>query len=66
MGPLNSLIWNIYVITSLAFVLGLGFFYKGVLYDDHLSKTTTFEWSQEWLGYTGLTVSPFINILKKY
>ena len=27
-------------------------FYK----DDHVSKKTTFEWFQEWLSYTGLTV----------
>ena len=36
-------------------------FYKSVLQDDHLSKTTTFEWSQEWLSYTGLTVYNNIN-----
>ena len=31
-------------------------FYRGVLSGDHLSQTTTFEWSQEWSFYTGLTV----------
>ena len=35
----------------------LWLFYKGVLQDDHLSKTTTFEWSQEWSSSTGLIVS---------
>ena len=30
-------------------------FYKGVLWDEHLPNTTTFERSQEWLSYTGLT-----------
>ena len=34
-------------------------FYNGVLSDDHLSKATTFEWSQKWLSYTGLTVIVF-------
>ena len=35
---------------------GLWSFYEGVLLDDHLSKMTTFEWSQDWSFYTGLTV----------
>ena len=35
---------------------GLWSFYKGVLYNNHLLKTTTFEWSQEWSPYTGLIV----------
>ena len=26
-----------------------------ILLEDHLSKTTTFEWSEEWSSYTGLT-----------
>ena len=37
----------------------LWLFYNGVLSDDHLSKATTFEWSQKWLSYTGLTVIVF-------
>ena len=41
-------------------------FYKGVLYDNHLSKSTTFEWSHEWSSYTSLTViaklSKFVQI----
>ena len=36
--------------------------YRGVLYDDCLPKTTTFEWSQEWSSYTGLTVIRLITI----
>ena len=35
---------------------GFWLFYKGVVWDNHLSKKTTFEWPQEWLSYTGLTV----------
>ena len=31
-------------------------FYKGVLQDDQLSKTTTFAWSLEWMSCTDLTV----------
>ena len=31
-------------------------FYKGVLKDEHLPKTTTFKWYQEWSSYTGLAV----------
>ena len=34
-------------------------FYKGVLEDDHLSKTILSDWFQEWLSYTGLTVLVF-------
>ena len=32
-----------------------GRFLKVFLLDDYLPKTTTFEWSQEWSSYTGLT-----------
>ena len=28
-----------------------------VFYNDHLPKMISFEWSQEWLSYTGLTVN---------
>ena len=35
---------------------GWWLFYKGVLEDNHLFKTTTFDESQEWLSNTDLTV----------
>ena len=38
-------------------------FYKGVLWDDHLSKMTTCDWSQEWSSYTGLAVYINMNTL---
>ena len=43
--------------------------YKGVLYDDYQPKTTTFDWSQGQLSYTGLTAFtqekfPFSQIRK--
>ena len=40
--------------------LGLWSFYKGVLSDDNLPKTTTFEWFQKWSSYTGLTVAQIL------
>ena len=36
-------------------------FCKGVLEDEHLSKTTSFEWSQEWSSYTGLSVHALLQ-----
>ena len=36
--------------------LSSGHFIKTALWDNHLPKTTTFEWSQKWLSHTGLTV----------
>ena len=41
---------------------GLWSFYKGVLQDKHLPKTTVFEESQEWSSYTGLTVVSICTI----
>ena len=43
-------------IYSIVFKQQIYFSFLRVLKDDHLSKTTTFEWSQEWSPHTGLTV----------
>ena len=43
-------------IYSIVFKQQIYFSFLRVLKDDHLSKTTTFEWSQGWSPHTGLTV----------
>ena len=43
-----------------------GHFILGVLQDDHLPKTTTFEWFEKWTSYTGLTVASKMLIFQVF